>query len=376
MLLGLKLCLRKWKQAKARKEQEIREILADIYDIRDDESGGTAVKVYSYSTILTASKCFSSECELGKGGFGCVYKGTMSDGQELAIKLLSKWSKQGLSEFKNELILIARLQHTNLVKLVGFCVHGDQKMLIYEYMPNKSLDFFLFDPNKRRLLPWERRFSIIEGIAQGLLYLHKYSRLRIVHRDLKASNILLDENMNPKISDFGMAKILKQNIPEDNTTRFAGTFGYMAPEYAKEGIFSTKSDVYSFGVLVLEIASGRKNNCFHNQGGPLNLVEYAWELWNTEAIVELIDPTVSDSCFSKEQVERAVHVGLLCVEECAADRPNIEDVISILNNTNIDLPKPKRPAFVSRFSVFKESQKDQTGKYSENGLSITTVQGR
>ncbi|XP_059318708.1 G-type lectin S-receptor-like serine/threonine-protein kinase At1g11330 [Lycium ferocissimum] len=182
--------------------------------------------------------------------------------------------------------------------------------------------------------------------------------------------------MNPKISDFGMAKILKQNVPEDNTTRFAGTFGYMAPEYAKEGIFSTKSDVYSFGVLVLEIASGRKNNCFHNEGGPLNLVEYAWELWNTEAIVELIDPTLSDSCFAKEQVERAIHVGLLCVEECAADRPNMEDVLSILNNTNIDLPKPKRPAFVSRFCVFNESQKDQTGKYSENGLSISTVQGR
>ncbi|KAL2525297.1 Cysteine-rich receptor-like protein kinase 10 [Abeliophyllum distichum] len=214
----------------------------------------------------------------------------MAEGREIAVKVLSRMSDQGLLEFKTELILISNIQHVNLVKLLGFCIHGDEKMIVYDYMPNKSLDFYLFDPAKKELLNWDTRFNIIEGIAQGLLYLHKYSRLRIIHRDLKAGNILLDDNMNPKISDFGLAKIFKQNVIEANTNRRVGTYGYMAPEYAMQGIYSVKSDVYSFGVLVLEIVSGQKNNSFHNEEGPLNLVEYAWELWSKDAALELMDP--------------------------------------------------------------------------------------
>ncbi|KAL0331025.1 UNVERIFIED_CONTAM: G-type lectin S-receptor-like serine/threonine-protein kinase [Sesamum angustifolium] len=203
-----------------------------------------------------------------------IRQGKTPEGQDIAVKLLSRQSGQGLLEFKTELILISKLQHVNLVKLLGFCVHGDDKMIIYDYMPNKSLDFFLFSPSDREPLNWQQRFNIIEGIAQGLLYLHKYSRLKIIHRDLKPSNILLDKDMNPKISDFGLARIFKQNMNEANTNRRVGTYGYMAPEYAMQGIFSVKSDVYSFGVLVLEIVSGRKNNSFHQMEGPLNLVEY------------------------------------------------------------------------------------------------------
>ncbi|KAJ1404681.1 Serine-threonine/tyrosine-protein kinase, catalytic domain [Sesbania bispinosa] len=184
---------------------------------------GDDLKVFSYATIMEATNGFSSENKLGQGGFGPVFKGILSSGQEVAVKKLSKTSGQGVIEFKNELTLISKLQHTNLVQLLGHCIHEQERMLVYEYMANKSLDFFLFDSSGRKLLDWNKRFSIIEGIAQGLLYLHKYSRLRIIHRDLKASNILLDENMNPKISDFGVARMFTKHESEANTNRIVGT---------------------------------------------------------------------------------------------------------------------------------------------------------
>ncbi|GKC91604.1 G-type lectin S-receptor-like serine/threonine-protein kinase [Tanacetum coccineum] len=179
--------------------------------------------VFSFTSIVAATNGFSSENKLGQGGFGPVYKGKLSDEREIAIKRLSRTSGQGLEEFKNELILIAKLQHKNLVRVLGCCIHQEEKMLIYEYMPNKSLDFFLFDDTRKALLDWPTRWNIIEGIAQGLLYLHRYSRMRVIHRDLKASNILLDESMNPKISDFGMARIFKDNETEAITKRVVGT---------------------------------------------------------------------------------------------------------------------------------------------------------
>ncbi|KAL0329899.1 UNVERIFIED_CONTAM: G-type lectin S-receptor-like serine/threonine-protein kinase [Sesamum radiatum] len=181
------------------------------------------LRMFTYASIQSATNNFSSNFKLGQGGFGPVYKGKTSEGQDIAVKLLSRQSGQGLLEFKTELILISKLQHVNLVKLLGFCNHGDEKMIIYDYMPNKSLDFFLFRPSNREQLTWQQRFNIIEGIAQGLLYLHKYSRLKIIHRDLKPSNILLDKDMNPKISDFGLARIFEQNVSEANTIRRAGT---------------------------------------------------------------------------------------------------------------------------------------------------------
>ncbi|XP_030514139.2 G-type lectin S-receptor-like serine/threonine-protein kinase B120 isoform X2 [Rhodamnia argentea] len=221
--------------------------------------GGADIPVFNFSSIEAATNFFSEENKLGLGGFGPVYKGKFFGGQEIAVKRLSRKSSQGLEEFKNEVMLIAKLQHRNLVRLLGFCVQGEDKMLVYEYMPNRSLDCFIFDPAKRAQLDWTKRFEIIEGIARGLLYLHRDSRLRIIHRDLKASNILLDEEMNPKISDFGMARIFGTNESEASTNRVVGTYGYMSPEYAMEGLFSVKSDVYSFGVLLLEIIRGEKN---------------------------------------------------------------------------------------------------------------------
>ncbi|GLT52416.1 hypothetical protein SLA2020_257600 [Shorea laevis] len=230
------------------------------------------IPLFNFSSVSAATNNFSSSNKLGEGGFGPVYKGKLLNGHEVAVKRLSRRSGQGWNELKNEAMLIAKLQHKNLVKLLGCCIEGDEKILIYEYLSNKSLDFFLFDSTKHGVLDWRTRISIIEGIAQGLLYLHHFSRLQIIHRDLKVSNILLDGGMNPKISDFGMAKIFAGNGSQA-TRRIVGTYGYMAPEYALEGIFSVKSDVFSFGVLLLEILSGKKNTGFY-QTNSLNLLGY------------------------------------------------------------------------------------------------------
>ncbi|KAJ8528312.1 hypothetical protein K7X08_022004 [Anisodus acutangulus] len=302
------------------------------------------VQLYNFESLAIATDNFSPENKLGEGGFGPVYKGELPDGQEVAIKRLSTSSGQGLLEFKNEILLIAKLQHTNLVRLLGYCTQGKERILVYEYMHNKSLDFFLFDNNKKELLNWDTRFRIIEGVAQGLLYLHKYSRLTVIHRDLKASNILLDADMNPKISDFGMARIFGRQESEANTKRIVGTHGYMFPEYALRGIVSTKTDVFSFGVLLLEIVSGKKNNSCYDFEHPLNLIGLAWELWREERALELIDATLIESC-SCDEVMRCIHVGLLCVQDYAKDRPSMSSVVPMLTNDTKQPPPPERPGF-------------------------------
>ncbi|KAM1266209.1 hypothetical protein ACFX2J_035804 [Malus domestica] len=298
---------------------------------------------FTHESVLAATSNFSEANKLGQGGFGTVYKGKLATGQEVAVKRLSKFSGQGTDEFKNELILIYQLQHTNLVQLFGFCIHEEERMLIYEYMPNKSLDYFLFDSTRDRQLDWKERFTIIEGITQGMVYLHKYSRKTVIHRDLKAGNILLDQNMNPKISDFGMAKIFTEDLGA-NTMRIAGTRGYMPPEYVMGGNFSVKSDVYSYGVLLLEIISGRKNNSLYNEDRALNLVGHAWELWRAGRGEELRDPTLVETSI-RGQLLRCIQVGLLCVEENAAHRPYMSEVIQMLTNQSMELREPKKPAF-------------------------------
>ncbi|KAK1430752.1 hypothetical protein QVD17_13724 [Tagetes erecta] len=352
------------------------ESFKDVHQLESNARNGKDLLLFSFASIMAATGDFSVENKLGQGGFGPVYKGKLSDGREIAIKRLSRTSGQGLVEFKNELILVAKLQHTNLVRVLGCCIHGEEKMLIYEYMPNKSLDFFLFDESRKVELDWPRRFNIIEGVAQGLLYLHKYSRMRVIHRDLKANNILLDENMNPKISDFGMARIFKENETEAMTNRVVGTYGYMSPEYAMEGTFSVKSDIFSFGVLILEIVCGRRNSSFVHLDRTYNLIGYAWELWQQANAMELVDPTLESTCVV-QQFLRTVHVALLCVQESAIDRPTTSDMISMLLNDTISLPAPKRPAFFNgRVESNSTPEESRQKHYSVNNVTITDMQGR
>ncbi|KAJ4718138.1 putative Receptor protein kinase [Melia azedarach] len=332
-----------------------------------DQTMNNELKIFDFQTIAAATSNFSTVNRLGQGGFGPVYKGKLLDGQRVAIKRLSKCSGQGIVEFKNEAKLIAKFQHTNLVRLLGCSLQGGERLLVYEYLPNKSLDFFIFDSRRKKLLNWMERFKIIEGIAQGLLYLHKYSRLTVIHRDLKASNILLDNQMNPKISDFGMAKTFAINELETTTKRIVGTRGYMSPEYIMKGIISFKSDVYSFGVLVLEILSNKKNNsCFHTDRS-LNLVGYAWQLWNEGKCLELIDPILGDESFSPDEFLRCIHVGLLCVQHNATDRPTMSEVVSLLSNETMALPPPKQPAF------FINIASDQVPEVTEIKLEACSV---
>ncbi|XP_076912328.1 G-type lectin S-receptor-like serine/threonine-protein kinase At4g27290 isoform X1 [Bidens hawaiensis] len=328
--------------------------------------------LFSFSTVAQSTANFSPENKLGEGGFGPVYKG-MLEGKEIAVKRLSISSKQGLNEFKNEVICVSKLQHRNLVKLLGCSIEGDEKLLIYEYMPNRSLDLCIFDKTHSTLLDWAKRFHIIEGIARGLLYLHQDSRLRIIHRDLKASNILLDLDMNPKISDFGIARSFEGNETQANTERVVGTYGYMSPEYALDGLFSTKSDVFSFGVLVLEIISGSRNRGFIHTKHGNNLIGCAWRMYNEDRSMELIDSSLNEPNDPFE-VLRSIEVGLLCVQESPEDRPEMSSVVRMLGGEGA-LPKPKQPTFFTERNLLGADFSSSTNPTS-NDLTVSNVVAR
>ncbi|KAH9667351.1 Receptor-like serine/threonine-protein kinase [Citrus sinensis] len=276
--------------------------------------------LFSFSSVSTATNRFSDANKLGEGGFGPVYKGVLRKGNEIAVKRLSGRSGQGLREMKNEASVIAKVQHKNLVRLLGCCIDKDEKNLIYEYTPNKSLDFFLFN--------------------------------------------------------FGMARICGGNELQANTSRIVGTYGYMSPEYAIEGIFSIKFDVFSFGVLLLEIVSGKKNTGFYRTD-TLNLLGYAWDLWRSNRTLELTDAILEDEYSSKQVLLRYVNIALLCVQESADDRPTTNDVVSMLTNEAAALLPPKQPAFsYVRNTVTSTSSTGKTEDCSINQVTISLLEAR
>ncbi|CAI9756562.1 unnamed protein product [Fraxinus pennsylvanica] len=284
--------------------------------------------LYDLATIFAATNSFSFNSKIGQGGFGPVYKGKLPNGLEIAVKRLSQDSGQGLGEFKNEVILIAKLQHRNLVKLLGLCIQAEERILIYEYLPNKSLDNFIFDPIKRKLLPW----------------------------------------------NFGIARIFGGEQTEEKTRRIIGTYGYMSPEYAMSGHFSVKSDVFSFGVIVLEIISGKKNWGFYHPDHDYNLIGHAWKLWNEGSCLELID-TMVDESLSINEVIRCIQVGLLCVQKRKEDRPTMSSVVLMLSTESAELSQPKEPGFVET-SVKTDSSSSHPTSYTANEMTITNIDGR
>ncbi|KAL2946087.1 hypothetical protein AAZX31_U003600 [Glycine max] len=339
----------------------------------DEETLNGDLPTIPLITILNSTNNFSKASKLGEGGFGPVYKGILPDGRQIAVKRLSQFSGQGSEEFRNEVMFIAKLQHRNLVRLLACCLQEKEKILVYEYMSNASLDSHLFDDEKKKQLDWKLRLRIIHGIARGILYLHEDSRLRVIHRDLKPSNVLLDDEMNAKISDFGLARAFEIGQNQANTKRVMGTYGYMAPEYAMEGLFSVKSDVFSFGVLVLEIITGNKNSGFHLLEHGQSLLLYAWNIWCAGKCLELMDLALVKS-FIASEVEKCIHIALLCVQQDEADRPTISTVVLMLGSDTIPLPKPNHPAFsVGRMTLNEASNSGSSKNLSINDVTVSTM---
>ncbi|XP_031505132.1 probable LRR receptor-like serine/threonine-protein kinase At1g56130 isoform X3 [Nymphaea colorata] len=315
------------------------------------ELSGTGVKpnIFSYAELQVGTNDFNAANKLGEGGFGPVYQGTLSDGRVVAVKQLSAASLQGKSQFLTEIATISAVKHRNLVKLHGCCLEGDKYLLVYEYLENKSLDQVLFG-NKGLNLNWPARFRICLGTARALAYLHEGSGVKIVHRDVKASNILLDAELNPKISDFGMAK-LYDDTKSHLSTRVAGTVGYLAPEYAMRGHLTEKADVYGFGVLALEIISGRPNADTSLDQKEIYLLEWcftilqAWHLHENNSHLKLVDPTLT--VYDKEEALRVIRVALLCTQASASLRPRMSRAIAMLSGDIEVSAATSRPAYLT-----------------------------
>ncbi|XP_047338183.1 G-type lectin S-receptor-like serine/threonine-protein kinase B120 [Impatiens glandulifera] len=345
------------------------------------DDGGGGELFFQLRALQIATNFFSDLNLLGHGGFGSVYKGLMPNGQGVAVKKLSMNSRQGLKEFKNEVRLLLRIQHKNLVTLLGCCIEGPEKMLVYEYLPNKSLDCFLFDKMKSTSLDWSKRVQIVIGITRGLLYLHEGAPERIIHRDIKASNILLDEQLNPKISDFGLARLFPGEDTHFQTFKISGTHGYMAPEYAMRGYLSVKIDVFSFGILVLEIVSGRKNFVGQLGAEKSDLLSYAWQLFQGGNSLELLDSSLSG--YNPEEAAMLVQLGLLCCQASVAERPDMNSVHLMLASDSFTLARPGKPAIQGRAgrltttstSAFTKASlaSSLTDEFSRNSISYSSM---
>nr|XP_034593848.1 cysteine-rich receptor-like protein kinase 10 [Setaria viridis] len=343
--------------------------------------GNPQCTVFDLMTLQEATEHLSEKNKLGEGGFGTVYKGILSDGEEIAVKTLLGRTGHALHQLHNEIQVLAKLQHKNLVRLLGYCLHQNDTLLVYEYIKNGSLDSILFDKTTGNALHWEQQYNIILGIAKGILYLHEDSSTRIIHRDLKANNILLDDDMEPKIADFGLARLLGEGHTLTQTARVVGTFGYMAPEYAMHGLVSPKVDIFSFGVLVLEIVT-RRSNCGSDDYSAVNLLSDVWAHWTKGSISQMLDQSLVG--YGRIQALRCIHVGLLCVQVDPDDRPDISAVVFMLTRDGMELQPPEQPAFFFARGSPSASRSDGQSSYvydrsssileqdiSVNGLTVT-----
>ncbi|GLJ27364.1 hypothetical protein SUGI_0537030 [Cryptomeria japonica] len=316
------LLIRKKKAAEPTKSKERTQLDQVVSSLG---RSGSAVTCFDYGTLKSSTKNFHEKNKLGCGGFGTVYKGTLQDGSIVAIKRLER-AKQGDTEFYREVKLITGIQHKNLVRLIGCCAEEHERLLVYEYMSERSLDRFIYG-NTNEFLPWPTRYEIILGVARGLQYLHEDSHIRIVHRDIKASNILLDEKFQPRIADFGLARFFADDGMR--STQFAGTLGYTAPEYAIRGELSEKADIYSFGVLVLEIVSCRKNTDLTLPSGTQYLPELAWKLYEEDKILDLVDERMREGGYVKNEVLRVLEVAFRCIQAPPHLRPAMSQVTAM-----------------------------------------------
>ncbi|XP_010274130.1 PREDICTED: probable LRR receptor-like serine/threonine-protein kinase At1g56140 [Nelumbo nucifera] len=328
---------------------------------------GSKATIFSYADVRSATEDFDPKNKLGEGGFGPVYKGTLADGRVVAVKQLSAVSHQGKSQFVTEVATISAVQQRNLVTLYGCCIEGDKRLLVYEYLVNKSLDQALFG-KCAIYLDWKTRHEICLGTAKGLAYLHEESRPRIIHRDVKASNILLGADLNPKISDFGLAKLYEDNMTH-LSTRVAGTIGYLAPEYALRGHLTEKADVFGFGVVALEILSGRPNSDPSLDEEKLYLLEWAWNLHEKNCDLELVDPKLNE--FDEEEARRVIGVALLCTQASPTLRPSMSRVVAMLSRKTEVSAVTSRPAYLTDWQ-FSEITSSFATSNSSTCIPIST----
>ncbi|KAL2233637.1 cysteine-rich receptor-like protein kinase 2 [Sesamum indicum] len=332
---------------------------------------------FKYSTLEKATGSFDEANKLGQGGFGTVYKGVLPDGREIAVKRLFFNNRHRAADFYNEVNIISSVEHKNLVRLLGCSCSGPESLLVYEFMPNMSLDRFIFDSSKGKALNWEKRFEIIIGTAEGLVYLHENTKIRIIHRDIKASNILLDSRLRAKIADFGLARTFQEDKSHISTA-IAGTLGYMAPEYLAHGQLTEKADVYSFGVLLIEIVTGRSNNRSKTTEYSDSLVTIAWTHFQQRTVEELFDPNLMLHNYHnvniRNEILRVVHVGLLCTQEIPSLRPSMSKALRMLVK-NENLPAPTSPPFTDEktMELNDTSENFSTGLEHGNAASVASI---
>ncbi|XP_076911515.1 cysteine-rich receptor-like protein kinase 2 isoform X2 [Bidens hawaiensis] len=365
LLIALYIRRRRWLQQKRTDSYDAKKLVKILTDSSLN---------FKYSTIEKATSSWNDSNKLGQGGFGTVYKGVLPDGREIAVKRLFFNNKFRAADFYNEVNIVSSFEHKNLVRLLGCSCSGPESFLVYEYLPNMSLDRFIFDAIKGKELNWEKRFVIILGTTEGLVYLHENNKTCIIHRDIKAANILLDSRLRAKIADFGLARSFQEDKSHISTA-VAGTLGHMAPEYLALGQLTEKADVYSYGVLLLEVVTGIQNSGSKNSEYTDSLVAIAWRHFQLGTVEEILDPnlmfhTYPNHNFKKEAI-KVVHVGLLCTQEDPTLRPTISMALKMLVKDDEPLPPPSSPPFINDDDIKQLEENIQ--RYNDNDADFDSV---